>query len=99
MTTSIVLYCQYIRSAEHLSQAGCRELLEFCRQYFGERFTLGRDRVYDILRANNMMLRRKRFRPRTTDSNHNNRIYPNLLNTSPKLISQKAGELLVADIT
>ena len=46
-----------------------------------------------------MMLRRKRFRPRTTDSNHNNRIYPDLLNTSPKLVAQKAGELLVVDIT
>ena len=99
MITSIILFCQYVRSSEHLPRAGCRELLELCRKYFGTKFTLGRDRFYEILRANNMMLRRKRFRPRTTDSNHNNRIYPDLLNTSPKLVAKKAGELLVADIT
>jgi len=99
LITSIVLYCNYIRAPDNLPMAGCRELLELCRQYFGEKFTLGRDRFYDVLRANGLMLRRKRCKPRTTDSRHNNRIYPDLLNTVPKLVAAHAGHLVVADIT
>ena len=99
LITSIVLYCQHIRAPDNLPKAGCRELLELNRQYFGKKFTLGRDRFYDVLRANGLMLRNKRYRPRTTDSNHNNRIYPDLLNTTPKLVAKRPGELVVADIT
>ena len=99
LITSVVLYCNYIRAPDNLPKAGCRELLELCRQYFGVKFTLGRDRFYDVLRANGLMLRRKRYRPRTTDSNHQNRIWPDLLNTTPKLVAKRAGVLVVADIT
>ena len=99
LITSVVLYCNYIRAPDNLPKAGCRELWELCRQYFGLKFTLGRDRFYDVLRANGLMLRRKRYRPKTTDSNHNNRIYPDLLNTTPKLVPGYAGQLVVADIT
>ena len=99
LVTSVVLYCNYIRAPDNLPKAGCRELLELCKQYFGVKFTLGRDRFYDVLRANGLMLRRKRYRPRTTDSNHQNRIWPDLLNTTPKLAASRAGMLVVADIT
>ena len=95
----MVLYCNYIRAPGNLPKAGCRELLELCRQYFGVKFTLGRDRFFDVLRANGLMLRRKRCKPRTTDSNHTNRIYPDLLNTTPKLVAKYPGHLVVADIT
>jgi len=99
LITSVVLYCNYIRAPDNLPRAGCRELWELCRQYFGMKFTLGRDRFYDVLRANGLMLRKKRYRPKTTDSNHNNRIWPDLLNTTPKLVAKYAGQLVVADIT
>ena len=99
LITSVVLYCNYIRAPDNLPKAGCRELLELCKQYFGVKFTFGRDRFYDVLRANGLMLRKKRYRPRTTDSNHNNRIWPDLLNTTPKLVAKRAGVLVVADIT
>ncbi len=99
LITSVVLYCNYIRAPDNLPKAGCRELLELCRQYFGMKFTFGRDRFYDVLRANGLMLRKKRYRPRTTDSGHNNRIWPDLLNTTPKLVANRAGVLVVADIT
>ena len=99
LITSVVLYCNYIRAPDNLPKAGCRELLELCKQYFGMKFTLGRDRFYDVLRANGLMLRRKRYRPKTTDSNHNNHIWPDLLNTTPKLVAKHAGQLVVADIT
>ena len=99
LITSLVLYCHYIRAPDNLPKSGSRELLDLCRQYFGVKFTLGRDRFYDVLRANGLMLRRKRYRPRTTDSSHNNRIWPDLLNTTPKLVARRAGHLVVADIT
>ena len=99
LITSVVLYCNYIRAPDNLPKSGCRELLELCRQYFGVKFTLGRDRFYDVLRANGLMLRKKRYKPRTTYSNHQNRIWPDLLNTTPKLVAKRAGLLVVADIT
>ena len=88
LITSIVLYCQHIRAPDNLPKAGCRELLELNRQYFGEKFTLGRDRFYDVLRANGLMLRNKLYLPCTTHSINNNRIYPDFLNTTPTLMSR-----------
>ena len=99
LISSIVLYCNYLRHRDHLPKAGARELHELSRQYFKEKFTIGRDKFYDILRANGLMLRRRRYRPRTTDSRHSPRIYPDLLNTTPKLAPGKNGRLIVADIT
>ena len=99
LISSVVWYCQYIRAPDNLPKAGCRELLVLCKQYFGGKFTLGRDRFYDVLRANGMMLRQKKYHPRTTDSRHNNKIYPDLLNTSPKFVAKAPGELIVCDIT
>lgn len=45
------------------------------------------------------MLRRKRYRPHTTDSGHGYRIYEDLLNTSPKFRPWRNGSLVVCDIT
>lgn len=97
--SSIILYCRYIRQEGNLPFAGCRELYELCRRYFKEKFVIGRDRFYDLLRSNELMLRKKRYRPRTTNSCHRFRIYPDLVNTSPKFIPRKSGELVVGDIT
>lgn len=89
----------YIRDEGRLPRAGCRELYELCRQYFKEKFTIGRDRFYDILRSNGLMLRKKRHRPRTTMSAHGYRLYEDLVNTSPRFIPQRSGSLVVSDIT
>ena len=70
LSASIVLYCLYVRQKERLPKAGCRELYTLCREYFREKFTIGRDRFYNVLRSNSLMLRRTRYRPRTTDSRH-----------------------------
>ena len=79
--SSIVLYCQHLRRREHLPKAGFRELFLLCKQYFGEKFTIGRDRFCALLRANDLMLRKRRYRPRTTNSNHPYHKYNDLLNT------------------
>ncbi len=99
LVSSIVLYCRYLRQEDHLPQAGARELYELSRQYFSSKFTIGRDRFYEVLRANSFMLRRRRNRVRTTNSRHPYLIYPDLLNTFPKLTPDRNGVLMVADIT
>ena len=99
LVTSIVMYCRWVRFEDRLPKAGCRELLVLCREYFGDRFTIGRDRFYDVLRANGMMLRQKQYRVRTTFSHHQFRIYEDLLNTSPKFQPTACGQMAVADIT
>lgn len=99
LSASIVLYCLYVRQKERLPKAGCRELYTLCREYFREKFTIGRDRFYNVLRSNSLMLRRTRYRPRTTDSRHGYRLYRDLVNTSPKYTPAGNGRLVVADIT
>lgn len=99
LISSVVWYSRFIREPENLPKAGCRELLVLNREYFGVKFTLGRDRFYDVLRANGFMLKKKKYRPRTTVSRHNNRIYPDLLNTTPKFVATAPGRLAVCDIT
>ena len=85
------MYCRWVRSDDRLPKAGCRELLVLCREYFGEKFNIGRDRFYDVLRSNGLMLRQKRYRVKTTFSHHHFRIYEDLLNTSPKFLATACG--------
>jgi len=74
-------------------------LLTLCMEYFGDKFKIGRDRFYDVLRANGLMLRQRQYHPRTTDSRHHFHIYEDLLNTTPKFVAKACGEMMVADIT
>lgn len=97
LKTSLILYCKAVR-ADQLPKAGMRELYEMCMRHFGDKMTIGRDQFFDLLRANGMTLRR-RCKPRTTNSNHNYYIYPDLLNTSPKLVAVRFGQLVVGDMT
>lgn len=97
LRSSIVLYCQEMR-AEKLPRAGMRELYELCCRHFSEKMVVGRDQCFDVFRANGLVLRQKK-RPRTTNSNHNYYIYPDLLNTTPKYVALCCGQLAVVDIT
>ncbi len=81
-----------------MPKAGMRELYELCKRKFGEKMTIGRDQCYEIFRQNGLV-QRKRKRPRTTNSSHHYFIYPDLLNTTPKLVAHRFGELCVTDIT
>ncbi len=97
LITSIVLYCHGL--LELMPKAGMRELYACCLRYFGDKMVIGRDQCYRIFRANGLVQRRKRARPRTTCSNHNLYIYPDLLNTTPKYVAATFGAMVVADIT
>jgi transposase InsO family protein len=60
--------------------------------------TMGRDRFCALLRANDLMVktRRKYLIPRTTNSDHPYRKWPDL---TPGLVVSRAGQLWVSDIT
>ena len=57
---------------------------------------MGRDKLYDLLAANGLLLRRKKRRVRTTYSNHRFRKYPNLITS---LTVTKPNQVWVSDIT
>lgn len=96
LRTSIVLYTQAI--LKDMPRIGMFKLYLLNHEKFGDKMTIGRDHCFDIFRQNGFV-QRKRKKPRTTDSNHNYFIYPDLLNTSPKLVAHRFGQLCVTDIT
>ena len=53
-------------------------------------------RVYRIMKENNLLVRRKKFRPITTQSGHGLAVYPNL---AKDLVVTKLNQLWVSDIT
>ena len=76
---------------------GGRKLL--CRineELVSENISIGRDRFFAVLRKHGLLIKKKRNKSRTTDSNHSFRVYGNLFKTcSPK----SPGEAWVSDIT
>lgn len=69
---------------------GTRKLLELMQP------AMGRDAFFELLRANGLLVRRKRYRVRTTFSAHRFKKYPDLLQD---LVPQRANQLWVSDIT
>lgn len=58
--------------------------------------SIGRDKFVRVLTENNLGIRRRRLRPRTTDSRHGLPLYPNLVRD---LIPKRPNQLWVSDIT
>lgn len=81
-----------------MPKAGMRELYEMCKKKFGCKMEIGRDQCFNLFRSNGIIVR-KRKRPRTTNSNHCYYIYPDKLNTTPKFVAKRSGQMVVADIT
>jgi putative transposase len=62
--------------------------------------TVGRDRLFDILRDSRQLITRKRAYHKTTDSHHRFRRHPNLLKPGPDQVTAAGPEQVwVADIT
>lgn len=59
-------------------------------------FKLGRDQFFAILRQHDLLVKQRRYRCRTTDSNHPYRRYPSL---TDDLTVNRIHQLFVADIT
>ena len=63
---------------------------------FGADYSVGYNRFYDIIEKYNLKVRKRKRRVKTTDSNHNLPLYPNL---TADLIPTRPNELWVSDIT
>lgn len=74
---------------------GYQKLFEMCKSYFGEKFTMGRDAFYNLLRESGLMLRIKRRKARTTYSDPYAPFYPNQIKG---LIPTAANQVWVSDI-
>lgn len=57
---------------------------------------IGRDALFDLLRDNSLLIKKKRCRYATTNSYHDNKIYPNLINELEITIPN---QVFVSDIT
>lgn len=67
----------------------------YCREFEGNN-PVGRDRFADIIDRNNLKVRLKVRKPRTTDSTHGLPTYPNIIKD---FIPSKPNQLWVSDIT
>lgn len=76
---------------------GGRKLLKCLHEEFAaENIFIGRDRFFDVLRKHGLLIRKKRNKKRTTNSNHGFRVYRNVFkDCQPKC----PGEAWVSDIT
>lgn len=79
-----------------MPRLGGRKLLLRVQPRLPEELKLGRDRFFDFLRENGLLVRKKRHKVRTTYSNHWLRKYPNLIKG---YIPERAHQLWVSDIT
>jgi len=76
-----------------LPKSGVRKL----QFHLGEEgLNIGRDRLFEVLRAHGLLVRRKRKYARSTDSKHWLKVYPDLVKG---LAITQAERLLVSDIT
>lgn len=89
---------QVLRYRTNQPRLGVRKLQEMMSTFMTEhRIDMGRDVLFDLLRENNLLIRRRmRKKPLTTDSNHWMRKYPDL---TWKIVLNRADELWVSDIT
>lgn len=76
---------------------GVRKLYDLLEPFMLEhQIKLGRDGLFDLLAANNLLVRRRKRRIHTTNSFHWLRKYPNLIKG---FIPKRSNELWVSDIT
>lgn len=93
----ILLHVQEIR--QELNASGVRQLKPILDAQLKEHgIQMGRDRLYDLLSIHGMLQPKKRKRRRvlTTDSNHQYRVYPNLLDN---LLIDAPEQVFASDIT
>ena len=82
---------------KHQPRCGGRKLFIMLQPFFKEHnISIGRDKFFDVLKRNRLLVRRTKRSVHTTDSKHHFYRYPNLVKGFTPL---KAHELWVADIT
>lgn len=82
---------------EDLPRCGTDKLYHMLQESFAQhQIKLGRDGLYALLGRYGMLIRQRRRRPYTTNSNHHYQKYPNLIR---QMQLTAAGQLWVSDIT
>jgi len=95
-TKTTVLYMVKERRKEQ-SREGCKKMHKAFREEFQAKgIKLGRDRLFDILRENNLLVKRKRSYVKTTNSFHRFYKYNNLIK---ELKINRPNQVWVSDIT
>lgn len=89
----ILLYIKEIR--DNLPGCGVRKIHEMLRRYH-QPCHIGRDRLFDLLREEGMLIRKRKRKKRTTYSDHHMRVYPNAVTD---VIPVRPNEIWVSDIT
>ena len=85
------------RLRKYQPKSGGRKLFYLLQPFFKkEGIKMGRDRLFDLLRKRNLLIKKKKRTAKTTNSNHPFRKYPNLIGD---LKVKKANQLWVSDIT
>ena len=75
---------------------GGGKLWKMYKKEFGDEHSVGYNRFYDIIEKYNLKVRKKKRRVKTTDSDHDLPLYPNLVK---ELIPVRPNQLWVSDIT
>lgn len=75
---------------------GGGKLWKMYRKEFGDDHSVGYNRFYDIIEKYNLKVRKKKRRAKTTDSDHDLPLYPNMVK---ELIPLHPNQLWVSDIT
>ena len=89
-----VEYIKRVRQKDHGIGGG--KLWQMYKKEFGEDHSVGYNRFYDIIEKYDLKVRKKKRRVKTTDSDHNLPLYPNLVK---ELIPLRPNQLWVSDIT
>jgi len=79
-----------------MPRIGGRKLLLHIQPHLPAELYLGRDSFFEFLREYGLLIRKRRYRARTTYSNHWLHKYPNLIR---EFVPEKAHQLWVSDIT
>ena len=88
---------EYIRRIRQKDRGiGGDKLWHMYKENFGEEHSVGYNRFYDIIEKHNLKVRKKKRRARTTDSNPDLPLYPNLIR---ELSPLRPNQLWVSDIT
>ena len=89
-----VEYVKRIRQKDRGIGGG--KLWQMYRKEFGDVHSVGYNRFYDIIEKYNLKVRKRKRRAKTTDSDHDLPLYPNL---AKELIPLRPNQLWVSDIT
>jgi transposase InsO family protein len=82
---------------DNLPKCGVGKLHFMLKKSFAQhQIKLGRDGLYSLLGKYGLLIRQRRRKPYTTNSNHHFRKYPNLIRD---MVISQAGQLWVSDIT